>query len=149
MRNLADVIENFIIGELFTENAKFVLVQRNELAEQLECAPSQISYAVSTRFTPDRGFLVESKRGSGGFIRIVKMQTAVGKNASALTVNKMDARQTIEYLFLKHLITTREAVLMHYSLELLEEHASEKDKQAIVQESYKRISSPDDRKAKL
>ncbi|MDD4321646.1 MAG: hypothetical protein PHH31_08925, partial [Acidaminococcaceae bacterium] len=76
-------------------------------------------------------------------------QTAVGKNTGALTVNNMDARQTIEYLFLKHLITTREAVLMHYGLDLLGEHASEKDKQSIVQESYKRISSPNDRKAKL
>jgi transcriptional regulator of stress and heat shock response len=141
MRNLADIIENFIIGELFNDDAKFVLVQRNELAEQLECAPSQISYAVSTRFTPDRGFVVESKRGSGGFIRIIKIQTASGKGGSVVAVNAMSAEQTLEHLLTNHLITPREAVLMNYNLELLEGHTSEKDKQMIIKESYKRLSS--------
>lgn len=149
MRNLAVVIESFIIGELFTEGAKFVLVQRNELAEQLECAPSQISYAVSTRFTPDRGFLVESKRGSGGFIRIIKVQTTPDKSVRLLTDSSMEACQTIDYLVLKHLITSREGVLMHYSLELLDGHISEKDKRAIVQEAYKRISAPKDKKERM
>ena len=67
MRNLADAIENFIIGELLRDQEDALLVQRNELAERLSCAPSQISYVLSTRFTPERGFLVESRRGSGGF----------------------------------------------------------------------------------
>lgn len=142
MRNLADVIENFIIGELFTGNDEFVLIQRNELAERLECAPSQISYAVSTRFTPERGFLVESKRGSGGFIRIVKIQTFAENGGNALAISKMSSHQIVEHLFMKHLVTKREMVLMNYSLELLAMHASEKDKQAIVKESYKRLSSP-------
>ena len=141
MRNLADVIENFIIGELFAENDKFVLLQRNELAERLECAPSQISYAVSTRFTPERGFIVESKRGAGGFIRIVKIQTVTGNSGSALTINNMNAHQIVEYLFSKQLITKRELVLMNYSLECLEGHTSEKAQQAIVKEAYNRVSA--------
>lgn len=66
MKNLADAIESFIIGELLREHEDTVLVQRNELAERLSCAPSQISYVLSTRFTPERGFMVESRRGSGG-----------------------------------------------------------------------------------
>ncbi len=74
MKNLADAIESFIIGELLREHEDTVLVQRNELAERLSCAPSQISYVLSTRFTPERGFMVESRRGSGGFVRIVRMQ---------------------------------------------------------------------------
>lgn len=74
--NLADAIESFIIGELLREHEDTVLVQRNELAERLSCAPSQISYVLSTRFTPERGFMVESRRGSGGFVRIVRMQPA-------------------------------------------------------------------------
>ena len=76
MKNLADAIESFIIGELLREHEDTVLVQRNELAERLSCAPSQISYVLSTRFTPERGFMVESRRGSGGFVRIVRMQPA-------------------------------------------------------------------------
>ena len=59
MKNLADAIESFIIGELLREHEDTVLVQRNELAERLSCAPSQISYVLSTRFTPERGFMVE------------------------------------------------------------------------------------------
>ena len=57
MKNLADAIESFIIGELLREHEDTVLVQRNELAERLSCAPSQISYVLSTRFTPERGFM--------------------------------------------------------------------------------------------
>ena len=75
MKNLADAIESFIIGELLRrEHEDALLVQRNELAERLSCAPSQISYVLSTRFTPERGFMVESRRGSGGFVRIMRME---------------------------------------------------------------------------
>ena len=63
MRNLADAIENFIIRQLLEDREDAVLVQRNELADKLSCAPSQISYVLSTRFTPERGFMVESRRG--------------------------------------------------------------------------------------
>jgi len=82
MKNLADAIESFIIGELLREHEDTVLVQRNELAERLSCAPSQISYVLSTRFTPERGFMVESRRGSGGFVRIVRMQPAANTQAA-------------------------------------------------------------------
>ena len=61
MRNLADAIENFIIRQLLEDREDAVLVQRNELADKLSCAPSQISYVLSTRFTPERGFMVESR----------------------------------------------------------------------------------------
>ena len=60
MRNLADAIENFIIRQLLEDREDAVLVQRNELADKLSCAPSQSSYVLSTRFTPERGFMVES-----------------------------------------------------------------------------------------
>lgn len=58
MRNLADAIENFIIRQLLEDSEDAVLVQRNELADKLSCAPSQISYVLSTRFTPERGFML-------------------------------------------------------------------------------------------
>lgn len=57
MRNLADAIENFIIRQLLEDSEDTVLVQRNELADKLSCAPSQISYVISTRFTPEKGIL--------------------------------------------------------------------------------------------
>ena len=77
MKNLADAIESFIIGELLREHEDTVLVQRNELAERLSCAPSQISYVLSTRFTPERGFMVESRRGSGGVWGLFLLEAAV------------------------------------------------------------------------
>ena len=73
MTNLADFIERFLLQKLAQEAAGQVLVRRNELADELSCAPSQISYVLSTRFTLDRGYVVESRRGAGGFIRIVRM----------------------------------------------------------------------------
>ena len=69
MRNLADAIENFIIQEFMRDRDDALLVKRSDLAEKLSCAPSQISYVLSTRFTPERGFIVESRRGSGGWGR--------------------------------------------------------------------------------
>ena len=76
MTNLADFIERFIQQKLSEGAADHVLVRRNELADELSCAPSQISYVLSTRFTLDRGYLVESRRGAGGFVRIARLEPA-------------------------------------------------------------------------
>ena len=65
MDKVADFIESWIIGRLRSAGNNVVIVRRNELAEELECAPSQVSYVLSTRFTVERGYLVESRRGSG------------------------------------------------------------------------------------
>jgi transcriptional regulator CtsR len=73
MRNTSDVIEHFMKKLLQDSPAGVVELQRNELAEQFQCVPSQINYVISTRFTIDKGYLVESKRGGGGYIRIQKV----------------------------------------------------------------------------
>lgn len=70
---ISDLIEEFI-KELFDEN-DFVEIQRNELANQFHCVPSQINYVISTRFKPSQGYYVESKRGGGGNIKISKVNT--------------------------------------------------------------------------
>lgn len=54
-------------------NREVIEIQRNELAEFFNCVPSQINYVLSTRFTPNQGYLVESRRGGGGYVRIVKI----------------------------------------------------------------------------
>ena len=61
---ISDVIEEFIKG-LFNEEAEYIEIQRNELAEKFNCVPSQINYVISTRFRPSQGYYVESKRGGG------------------------------------------------------------------------------------
>ena len=70
MSVIADKIEKFILNKLTEEQEKLIL-KRNELADELDCAPSQISYVLSTRFSNERGFDVESRRGLGGYIRII------------------------------------------------------------------------------
>lgn len=68
---MSDVIENFI-RELF-ENENSIELKRNELAGYFNCVPSQINYVISTRFTTERGYIVESRRGGGGHIRITRV----------------------------------------------------------------------------
>ncbi len=70
LNNKADIVENYILKQLEEKAAGFVELSRSELADKISCAPSQISYVLSTRFTHDRGFMVESRRGLGGYIRI-------------------------------------------------------------------------------
>lgn len=74
MSNISDTIEQFIIATLGTEDS--VDISRNSLAEYFSCAPSQINYVLDTRFTPDRGFVKESKRGGSGFIKISRIKTS-------------------------------------------------------------------------
>ena len=74
MARLSDIIEAFI-KQLFDENRDNVIfIQRNELADQFRCAPSQINYVLTTRFTYERGYLIESKRGGGGHIAIKQLE---------------------------------------------------------------------------
>ena len=70
VNNIADAIENYIKEQLHRKEDGQVELKRTELANIMSCAPSQISYVLSTRFTHDKGFTVESRRGLGGYIRI-------------------------------------------------------------------------------
>lgn len=70
--NLSSIIEEYI-HELLTES-NYVEVKRNDLANHFSCVPSQINYVISTRFVPELGFYVESKRGGGGYIKISKVE---------------------------------------------------------------------------
>lgn len=63
-----------LIEELLREGGGQVEVRRSDLAGRIGCAPSQINYVITSRFTPERGYLIESRRGGGGYIRIVKKQ---------------------------------------------------------------------------
>lgn len=70
---VSDLIASFIRDSL--EDADGVLeLQRNDLAERFHCVPSQINYVMSTRFSPEHGYIVESRRGGGGYIRITRVR---------------------------------------------------------------------------
>ena len=96
MGNRADEIERWILRKLANEQEEMVILQRNEMAEELECAPSQISYVLSTRFSVSRGFVVESRRGLGGFIRIAR--TPIKKVIFTDIAEQIDPSVTVEEL---------------------------------------------------
>jgi len=93
---MSDLIEEFI-KELF-EQTDHIEIQRNELAEQFRCVPSQINYVIATRFKPSQGYYVESRRGGGGHITIKKvnntkteyMMHIINNIGSEITANEVD-----------------------------------------------------------
>ena len=135
MRNLADAIENFIIQEFMRDRDDALLVKRSDLAEKLSCAPSQISYVLSTRFTPDRGFIVESRRGSGGFVRIVR----VVPKEEVVPEKEPTALELVQHLAQKRMITTREQRLLKFILEIID--ADEEQKKSILQQAIGQMTN--------
>ena len=117
MSNIADLIEEYILRRLAEQQNGKVELRRTDIADEISCAPSQISYVLSTRFTQDKGFVVESRRGLGGFIRIVQVplqnliyQDMLGK------VNEetqyAEVQSMVRYLLQHQMISSREAALM-------------------------------------
>lgn len=118
MRPLTDSIEAFI-KSLLQDGQEQVDVQRNELAQYFRCAPSQITYVLSTRFTPDHGYIIESRRGGGGYIRIVRMRESPGSNLMYLinqrignAISRQDCEAIISQLMENGVVTRGEAGLM-------------------------------------
>lgn len=67
---MSDAIAAYILHMMETQAAETIELRRNELAGEIGCVPSQINYVLSSRFTPEHGYIVESRRGGGGYIRI-------------------------------------------------------------------------------
>lgn len=69
---MSDLVAQYILEILDRQNGS-AEIQRNELAGNLGCVPSQINYVITSRFTPEQGYIVESRRGGGGYIRISRV----------------------------------------------------------------------------
>ncbi|MDP4086522.1 MAG: CtsR family transcriptional regulator [Bacillota bacterium] len=119
MRNISDIIENYLKKVLEMSEEDLVEIKRSEIADKFQCVPSQINYVINTRFTIERGYLVESKRGGGGYIRIIKVQS----HDSAHLINHIlslfhnrisqsNAEDVIIRLVEEEIITSREAKIM-------------------------------------
>ena len=114
---LADTIAR-MIEEMLEESGGSLELQRNEMATRLGCVPSQISYVITSRFTPERGYIIESRRGGGGCIRIVKKE--LGRNEYLMHFfyaigNAIGERETTAYvqnLLGSGVVNEREAKLM-------------------------------------
>ena len=117
MAQLSDAIERFI-KDLMEEEAQ-VEVKRNELAQHFGCAPSQINYVLATRFSVDHGYVIESRRGGGGYVRIVRMHQSPDGNLLSVLLNRVgseideeSAAAIIAHLLDCKLVTLNEARLM-------------------------------------
>ena len=140
MSILADKIEQFILHKLLEEEEENIVLRRNELADELNCAPSQISYVLSTRFSNDKGFLVESRRGSGGFVRIVRLRpkqqdrTPVlpEERLPAVSITLDDLDGFLFQLIKQHRMTNREAILMHQTFDALYKEIDDEAKRLAV-----------------
>ena len=149
MNMIADKIEKFILNRMREEQEKLIL-KRNELADELDCAPSQISYVLSTRFSNERGFDVESRRGLGGYIRIKKINPESSDSLPAVTtyriyedpntverlIDMRDVDQSLFQLLQSEKITRREAQLMHNSFATLIENVDVEERNDAVRQLY-------------
>ena len=115
-KSISDIIEEFIKSSL--DDDDFIELSRNDLAKFFSCVPSQINYVLNTRFTLNRGFVVESQRGGNGYIKLVRI---TDNNNNFLTksleqtnkpINQVEASQLIAQMTDRKIITSNEADLL-------------------------------------
>ncbi len=115
---LSDLISQTILDMLAESDSGEAEIKRNEFANMLGCVPSQINYVISSRFTPENGFIVESRRGGGGYIKITRISLdrssalmhIVNSVGDELSVNT--ARIIIENLLEQEIITAEQGILI-------------------------------------
>lgn len=117
MANISDVIEQFLLQLL--DEGDTVSISRNELANYFSCAPSQINYVLTTRFTPARGYVIESRRGGGGFINLVRLEEGRDEMLDELRnlsisegLSFVKAVQILDRMAQEGMITKKEARLL-------------------------------------
>ncbi|MCM3240864.1 CtsR family transcriptional regulator [Heyndrickxia sp. FSL K6-6286] len=119
MKNISDIIESYLKQVLEMNGSEIVEIKRSEIADKFQCVPSQINYVINTRFTIERGYVVESKRGGGGYIRIIKVkphdQAQLIDHLLLLVksrVSQSNAEDVIIRLVEEEVISKREAKIM-------------------------------------
>lgn len=120
MRNISDIIEQHLKSIITESPNGSIEIQRSELADLFQCVPSQINYVINTRFTVQKGYIVESKRGGGGYIRIRKVQIVSKARLQELLTEELigeSIAQSVGYAIVERLledglVSHREATLM-------------------------------------
>jgi transcriptional regulator CtsR len=124
VRSLAGQIEQYLKELLLAQD--FVELQRSWLAETFSCVPSQINYVLSTRFTPAQGYVVESRRGGGGYLKIVKLSwdelpaggmAALPAKEAADGISQGEAEGILRRLREENYLTDREHLLLRTMLD--------------------------------
>ena len=107
-----------LIEQMLEEGGGSTEVRRNDLAAKIGCVPSQINYVITSRFTPERGYVIESRRGGGGYIRIVRVKMTKSDylmhffHAVGDTLEENEARAYLQNLLDHGILNEREAGLM-------------------------------------
>lgn len=121
-QNMSDLIESYLKNVLFSN--EIVEIRRSEIADQFNCVPSQINYVINTRFTIQQGYVVESKRGGGGYIRIMKVNLVdemdILNTLGDLIPPQLSVREAnhlLQNLYENELISKREAQMMALMME--------------------------------
>ncbi len=119
MKNISDIIEGYLKAIIEEESKGQIEIKRSEIAEKFQCVPSQINYVINTRFTQDRGYLVESKRGGGGYIRILRVRAHTKADLIEHIINSIEngasesvTEDIVFRLLEEEVITKREAKLL-------------------------------------
>ncbi|NLW17866.1 MAG: CtsR family transcriptional regulator [Firmicutes bacterium] len=118
MANLADLIEQYLKQLLAKSETGSVAIRRNQLAEAFSCAPSQINYVLSTRFLLEHGYIVETRRGGGGYVRITMLDIDPESDWQVLmdtigeTISQRKAEAIVERLLRHGIVSEREAAMM-------------------------------------
>lgn len=118
---MSDLVAQYITQMLDEQNGS-AEIQRNELAGNLGCVPSQINYVITSRFTPEQGYIVESRRGGGGYIRIsrVKMDRGTAMmhiiNSVGSTLDKATAEAMLNNMLQRDMIELQSAKLIAAAL---------------------------------
>ena len=121
-QNMSDLIESYLKNVLLSNET--VEIRRSEIADQFNCVPSQINYVINTRFTIQQGYVVESKRGGGGYIRIMKVNLVdemdILNTLGDLIPPQLSVREAnhlLQNLYENELISKREAQMMALMME--------------------------------
>lgn len=118
---MSDLVAQYIL-EMLEQQGGNAEIQRNELAGNLGCVPSQINYVITSRFTPEQGYIVESRRGGGGYIRITRVKTDRGTalmhiiNAVGKNLDQSSTEIMINNMLNQSIIDARTAKLMSSAL---------------------------------
>lgn len=107
-----------LIEDMLTEQGGTLEIGRNELASKMGCVPSQINYVITSRFTPQKGYIVETRRGGGGYMRISRVQFDKNSylmqfyNAIGDSIDYESSKVFIRHLTKNNIITPREEQLI-------------------------------------
>jgi len=119
MATISDVIEGFLKELVRQSQGHPVEIQRNEIAKHFDCAPSQINYVLTTRFNVQHGYTIESQRGGGGFIRIMRIKPEQNRPLHQMLMEEIGSETTksqafrlIKALEEQKLVSEREALVM-------------------------------------